>query len=271
MSVLAVPPRWGPGYVEGALETEDTMAVTTEETVDRVASDIPPDVDTRVSVVGAMLAIGSLLLVVGFVLHPPPAPNPAEFMATIAENPTRWVAAHGLTAISLSVFVIAGLIMLTSGSRFTQHWWTVSAWAVLIVSALWTTTAAVVEATAITQAAIADDVATFEVWTAFAEVHSAAFLFFVLAAAVIAGHEARSAYQTTPVWASWFGAVAGVGAFGGMILVFVLGIALGGLVWLASTIVMSMWLLWFGVALVRSRDTAEPYPEVPEPGRQDPV
>lgn len=261
----------GLGYVEGVLELGDTMAATTEESVDRVASGIASDIDTRVSVGGAMLAIGSLLLVVGFVLHPPPSPDPAEFMATIAENPTRWVAAHGVTAISLSVFVIAGLIMLTAGSRFTQHWWTISAWAVLIVSALWTTTAAVVEATAITQAAITDDIATFEVWNAFAEIHSAAFLFFVLAAAVIAGHEARSAYQITPVWASWLGAVAGVAAFGGMILVFVLGIALGGLVWLVSTIVMSLWLFWFGVALVRSQDTAVINPEVPDPGRQDPV
>ena len=64
------------------------MAATTEETVDRVASGIASDIDTRVSVGGAMLAIGSLLLVVGFVLHPPPSPDPAEFMATIAENPT---------------------------------------------------------------------------------------------------------------------------------------------------------------------------------------
>lgn len=243
---------------------EEIMATTNEETVSRLTS----NTDTSIRVGGACLAIGSLLLAVGFVIHPLPSPDPAEFMATIADAPTRWMAAHAATAIALSVVAIAGLIMLTAGSRLTENWWTTTAWAVLIVSALWVTTAAVVEATVITEAAIAGDTATFEAWLIFGEAHSAAFLVFVLAIAVIAGNEARSSYQTTPVWASWIGAAAGVAAFGGMILVFMLGIALGGLVWVASTIVMSLWTVWFGVALARSKGDAWTMPEEPEVGRQ---
>lgn len=243
------------------------MAITKAETIDQLTSGI----ETKMSVGGTLLAIGSLLLVVGFVLHPPPSPDSGEFMATIAEEPTRWMAAHAATAVALSVFVIAGLIVLTAGSRLTQNWWTITAWAVMIVSALWVTTAAVVEATVITQTALATDTATFELWSIFAEAHSAAFLFFVLAIAVIAGHEARTTSQTTPAWASWVGAVAGVVAFGGMILVFVLGIALGGLIWVVSTLVMGLWTFWFGVALARSRGTARIHPEEPEPGRRETI
>lgn len=227
--------------------------------------------DTRIRVGGAWLAVGSLLLVVGFALHPPPSPDPAVFMATIADDPTRWVAAHTTTAIALAVFTIAGLLMLTADSRLTQKWWTLTAWAVFVVGALWVTTAAVAEATVITAAAIAEDTATFEVWASFADAHSTAFLVVVLAIAVIAGNEARSASQTTPEWASWLGATAGVAAFVGMVLVFLLGIALGGLVWLVATIVMSLWLGWFGVRLARSEGTAWTVPREPEAGGQEPV
>lgn len=244
-----------------------TMETPNEETISRLMS----STDMRIRVGGAWLAIGSLLLVVGFVLHPPPSPDPAEFMATIADDPTRWMAAHVATAIALSVFTIAGLIMLTAGSRLTQHWWTLTAWAVLIVSALWVTTAAVAEATVIAQAAVAEDTATFEAWSIFAEAHSAAFLFFVLAVAVIAGNEARNAYQTTPAWASWIGAVTGVAAFVGMVLVFGLGIALGALVWLVGTVVMGLWVVWFGVVLARSKGAARIAPEKRGAGREETV
>lgn len=64
-------------------------------------------------------------------------------MATVAGAPTRWTAAHWASAIALSSFAIAGLIVLTAGSRLTRHWGTMSAWAVLIVGALEVTTAAV--------------------------------------------------------------------------------------------------------------------------------
>lgn len=243
------------------------METPTEETINRMTS----STDTKMRVGGAWFALGALALVVGFVLHPPPSPNPAEFMATIAEDPTRWTTAHAATAVALSAFTIAGLIMLTAGSRLTQYWWTTTAWAVLVVSALWVTTAAVVEATVMSQAAAAGDTATFETWSIFAEMHSAAFLFFVLAIAVIAGNEARSAYQTTPAWASWIGAIAGIAAFVGMILVFALGIALGGFVWVVATIVMGLWILWFGITLARTEGSAWTAPEEPEVGRQETV
>ncbi|WP_433625554.1 hypothetical protein [Halomicrococcus sp. NG-SE-24] len=221
-----------------------------EETVGRKAW------HTGTKVAGVWLAVGSLVFVVSLVLHPPLSPDPGEFMATIADGPTRWVAAHWTAAMALTLFAIAGLIVLTAGSRLTQNGWTMTAWAVLVVGALWVTTTAVAEATVITEAAVAGDTATFEAWQLFAEGKAVGFGFLALAVAIIAGNEARSTRSVIPVWASWIGAAAGVVAFVGFVVLgLLLGIALGGPVWIASTIVMSLWTLWFGVALGRSDDS----------------
>ena len=209
----------------------------------------------RRSVAGVWLAVGSLLLVASLALHPPPSPDPGEFMATIANGPLRWVAAHWIAAMALSSFAIVGLIVLTAGSRLTRNGWTMSAWAVLVVGSLWVTTTAVAEATVITAAAVAGDTATFEAWQLYAEGRAVGFGFLALAIAVIAGNEARSPRSVTPAWAAWIGATAGTVAFVGFVVLGLwLGLATGGLIWLVSTIVMSLWTLWFGIALTRSDD-----------------
>ncbi|WP_137286998.1 hypothetical protein [Halorussus salinisoli] len=209
---------------------------------------------TRVA--GAWLAMGSVLFVASLALHPPPSPDLGEFMAVIANEPTQWVLAHWAAALALTLFAITGLLMLTTESRLSQNWWAMTAWALLVVGATWITTTAVAEATVITEAAVAGDTATFEAWQLFAEGKAVGFGFLAVAIAVIAGNEARSTRSVTPVWASWIGAVAGLVAFVGFVVLgLLLGIAVGGLIWLASTIVMSLWTLWFGIALVRSDDS----------------
>lgn len=209
----------------------------------------------RTRVAGVWLAVGSLLFVASLAFHPPPSPDPGEFMATIANGPIRWAAAHWMAAMALSAFALVGLIVLTGGSRLTQNGWTVSAWAVLVVGALWVTTTAVAEATVITVAAVAGDRATFEAWQLYVEGRAVGFGFLALAIAVIAGNEARSTRSVTPAWAAWIGATAGTVAFGGFVVLGLwFGLAVGGLIWLVSTIVMSLWTLWFGIALTRSDD-----------------
>lgn len=223
---------------------------------------------TSTKVAGTWLAIGSVLFVVSLLLHPPPSPDPGEFMAAIAEAPTRWVVAHWAAALALTLFAITGLVVLTARSRLTRTGWTTTAWAALVVGALWVTTTAVAEATVITEAAVAGDAATFEAWQLFAEGNAIGFGFLALAVAVIAGNEARSARSVTPVWTSWIGAVTGIVAFVGFVVLgALLGIALGGLVWIASTVVMSLWTFWFGVALMRSDDSSVQLTDV-GPGRE---
>ena len=227
------------------------MSTVTEQ--NETAMDARPmaDIGTRVQVVGACLAVGSLLAVASFVFHPPPAGELSQQMELIADAGARWVAVHWAAAGALSLFAIAGIVALTAHSRLTQQWWTTFAWSVVILGALWTVTTAVAEATVVVEAATAGSTATFEAWELFAEGMSTGFAFLALAVAVIAGNEARTEARATPVWAAWVAALAGITAFLGFAMGMWLGIAIGGVVWVVSAIVMSLWTLWFGVALMR--------------------
>jgi hypothetical protein len=55
-----------------------------------------------------------------------------------------------------------------------------------------------------------------------------------------------------PVWAARVGVVAGLASFAGWALGRWFGVPFGNLLWVAASIVMSLWTLWFGVALMRS-------------------
>ena len=79
-----------------------------------------------------------------------------------------------------------------------------------------------------------------------------------LAVAVIAGNEAQRTEGVTPAWAAWTAMVAGVASFTGWALGMWFGIRLGNLLWLATSILMSAWIVWFGIALTRSPVSAIP-------------
>lgn len=210
-----------------------------------------PHVNGSVRVAGTWLAIASLLMVVVLVTHGPISPDLGEQMRKIANGATRWTAVHWLAAASLSLYAVTGLVVLTAGTRLTRGWWTLTAWAVLPVGALWTMTTAVAEATVIADAAAAGAIATFEAWWAFAEGKATGFAFLALAVAVIAGNEARSRDRRGPAWPAWIGMVAGIGSFGGWALGMWIGFAAGPIVWVVSSILMSMWTLWLGITLLR--------------------
>lgn len=207
--------------------------------------------DTGIRVAGAWLAAASLLLAGVLAAHGPLAPTMDEQMMMIAASTTRWVVVHWVAAVSLSLFAVAGLVMLTARSRLTQNWWTLSAWAVLPVGALWTITTAVAEVTGVAYAAESGNMVMFEAWWAFAQGKATGFVFLALAVAVIAGNETRTSDRVTPIWASWIGVTAGVGSFTGWALGVWLGIRLGNLLWVTSSLVMCLWAFWFGVGLTR--------------------
>lgn len=209
--------------------------------------------DTPVHVAGAWLAIASFLMIAALVLHGPIAPDLDDQMRSIAAGVARWSISHWIAAASLSLYALTGLVVLTAGSRLTEGWWTLTAWAAVTVGALWTMTTAVAEATVITDAARSGATETFHEWWAFAEGKANGFAFLVLAFAVIAGNEARSLEPATPAWAAWIAVVAGIASFTGWALGMWLGVGSGSLLWLTSAIAVSAWTLWFGVALTRSR------------------
>ncbi len=212
-----------------------------------------PDTNTAVRVAGTWLAVASLFLTVALISHGPLAPDLGEQMQMVTGRAQTWVAIHWASAAALSLFALAGIIVLTSGSRLVRGWWSMTAWGVLTISALWTMTTAVAEATAVTNAAVSGAREMFEAWWAFAEGKATGIAFLALAVAVISGNEAQSPERAVPAWSAWLAMVAGIASFAGWALGRWLGVDFGNLLWVASSVVMSLWTLWFGVALTRHR------------------
>lgn len=105
----------------------------------------------------------------------------------------------------------------------------------------------------IADAAVSGNTDMLETWWAFAEGKAAGFTFLALAVAVIAGSEARSSQRVTPTWTSWIAVVAGLASFVGWAVGIWLGVSLGNLLWVVSSLVMCLWTFWFGTALSRPR------------------
>ena len=212
-----------------------------------------PYSNTAVRVAGTWLAVASSLLIAALVGHGPLAHDLSDQMKRIADGAMTWTVIHWVSAASLSLYAVTGLIVLTSGSRLAGGWWTMTAWAVLTVSALWTMTTAVAEATAVTNAAVAGAKEMFEAWWAFAEGKASGIASFALAVAVISGNEAQSSERAVPAWSARIAMVSGVASFAGWALGRWFGIDFGNLLWVAFSVLMSVWTLWFGFALRRSR------------------
>lgn len=211
--------------------------------------------DRAIRVGGAWLAVASFLMIAALGLHGPIPPGLEAKMAMVAGAGVKWSVVHWMAAAALSLYAVSGLIVLTSRSRLTGNGWSLTAWAVVCVGAFWTMTTAVVETTVMPGAAVAGSEETFAAWWSFAEGKGSGFAFLALAVALIAGSEARSAADTTPPWAAWIAVIAGIGSFAGWALGMWLGVRIGNLLWLAASLVMSLWTLWFGVTLFRTSDT----------------
>lgn len=205
---------------------------------------------------GAWLAIASFLMIATFGLHGPIAPDLQVQMTRIAEQAVRWAVVHWIAAAALSSYAVGALLVLTSGSRLADGRWTLTAWAVVCVGCLWTTMTAVAETTVVAEAAATGSAATFAAWWAFAEGMANGFAVVALALAAIAGSDARNPAGATPAWSAWIAVAAGVGSFAGWALGMWLGVAIGSLVWVASSIVLSLWTLTFGIALMRAPSAA---------------
>lgn len=217
-----------------------------------------PHTHTALRVAGTWLVIASSLLVAALITHGPLAHDLSDQMEKIADGAVTWSMIHWVSAASLSLYAVTGLVVLSSGSRLTAGGWTMTAWAVLTVSALWTMTTAVAEATVVTNAAATGAKEMFEAWWAFAEGKASGIAFFALAIAVISGNEAQSSERTVPAWSAWIATVSGLASFAGWALGRWFGLDFGNLLWVGSSVVMSVWTLWFGFALMRSQVNVQP-------------
>ena len=209
-----------------------------------------------VSVGGAWLAVASFLMIGVLGFHGPLSPDLNEQMRTIADAAIRWSVVHWSAAAALSLYAASGLVMLTSHSRFTDGFSTLTAWAVITIGAIWTATTAVAETTVVTQAAVAGNNEVFEMWWAFAAGKGNGFAVVALGFGVIAASEARSSESSMPAWSAWTATVAGTASFAGWVLGMWFGLRAGNVLWLVASIAMSIWTLWYGVVLMRSHVAA---------------
>lgn len=212
---------------------------------------------------GVWLAVGAAALAISLVIHGLPEPDVGDQMLVITADPARWLGVHWLAAAGLSCLAIAGLIVLAAGTRLTATALTVSAWAVLTIGATWTLLTAVAEATVVTDAAIAGNGTIFAAAWAFSEGMANGFAGLALAVAVIAGSEMRAADSATPAWASGIAVCAGIASFLGWALWSWLDFGFGAPIWVGSSTLMCLWLVWFGAGFARFSDEFTSRHEMP--------
>ena len=176
-------------------------------------------------------------------------------MTRIAESASRWAAVHWTAAASFSCFAVATVLVLVSGSRLTSTGETISAWAVVLVGALWTLTTAVTEVTVIAGLAASGNLAQFEAWWSFAEGHGNGFSLLAVAVAVLAWNETKDPQRLVPRWSAAIGAGAGLASFAGWALGVWFDIGPANLLWVLASEVMCVWLAWFGTVLARTSES----------------
>jgi hypothetical protein len=119
---------------------------------------------------------------------------------------------------------------------------------VMALGALTTFSTAVSEASVVAVAADRGDADTFVTWWAFSGGMGNGFWALALATALVAYSDARDEDGILPRWAAAAGSVFGVLSAVGWTLGEQLGIGIGGPIWLISTLLMCLWLAWFGLA-----------------------
>lgn len=203
---------------------------------------------------GAWLIAASLLLVAALVFHGPLHPDIEMQMMRIGESPSRWAAVHWTAAAALSCFAITAVLVLVSRSRLTRNGKTLSAWAVVLVGALWTLTTAVTEVTVIADLAASKNLAQFEPWWSFAQGFGNGFALLAVAVAVIGWNEYSDPNRLVSKWSTIVGAGAGLASFAGWALGVWFHVRPANLLWLVASGVMCIWLASLGTALARTSD-----------------
>jgi hypothetical protein len=213
---------------------------------------------TGVRAAGAWLTGASLLLTLALLFHGPLHPDLAMQMARIGQSASRWAAVHWAAAAACSCFAIAAVLMLVSHSRMTSTGATSSAWAVVLVGALWTLTTAVTEVTVIADLAKSGNVAQFGPWWSFAQGYGNGFAILAIAVAVIAWNEHRDSHRLLPKWSAAMGTAAALASFAGWALGVWFHVRPASVLWLLASGLMCLWLAWLGVVLARPNAARSP-------------
>lgn len=203
---------------------------------------------TFVRTAGGVLAIGSVVMVIGGALHPPSASE----ISVIAEDMLRWGASHWLFAAGAFLVSLGGLLLLTARSELAADWYTFTSWAAIVLGSLLSVVFLLGEATVLPQLATTGQSTRFVAWRAFIETGAIASLLPVsVGLLLVAWSQARLTDSRTPAWAAW----GGVAAFG-VGIVWIVGFGFLGIESLGPLFLVELvgfiWLGWLGLNLARS-------------------
>lgn len=201
---------------------------------------------------GISLAFGAFLLAVVLPLHGPISSDLAVQMAHISEDHSHWVFVHWIAFVALVALAAASFQLALAASHGRGAAAPPWAWVLLALGSLITTGTAVLEATAVRTLAQSGDLDGFLVWWGFASGLGNGFMFVGLATAAIAWSLRGGGSPSMPAWSCNLAAILGLLSAAGWSLGQHFGVELGGPVWFASTLLMSVWLLWLGLRLARS-------------------
>ncbi|RNF33913.1 hypothetical protein A7A09_013410 [Paracoccus methylarcula] len=223
---------------------------------------MPDTVSHQTSAADLWLAAGAALLAAALITHGPPDPDLSVQMQHIADGHGRWALVHWMAAGALFLLSGAGFLAIATNPAIRRSPVLGSAWMVMALGALITISTAVSEATALSVAADSGDLATFTIWWGFASGMANGFLGLALAVALIAYFDLRGTDGRLPGWAAAAGSLFGILSATGWILGMHLGLSIGGPVWLVSSLLMCLWLVWFGIAARIPRSTVIPARDV---------
>lgn len=198
------------------------------------------------------LALGGVLLAIILPVHGPTYADLSVQMQHIADGNGQWAIVHWLAAFALVLISGAGFILFVKAIFGRRSIAPAGAWLLLALGAFLTIGTAVVEATAISAAASANDLEGFLIWWPFASGLGNGFMVVALATAVIAFASARSEEPPMAAWLCWAGMIVALLSALGWSLGQHVRVPFGGPLWFVSTLALALWLAWFGF---RSRRT----------------
>ncbi len=197
---------------------------------------------------GVWLAGGTLLLAAALIFHGPPDADLSVQMQNIADGHDRWAAVHWTAAVALFLISGASFLNVATDAAVRNSPMLSSAWVVMALGALTTFSTAVAEASVVAVAADRSDTAAFMTWWAFASGMGNGFWALALATAGIAYCDAREEGGILPRLAAMSGVAFGTLSAIGWTLGEQFGIGMGGPIWLVSSLLMCLWLAWYGLA-----------------------
>lgn len=199
---------------------------------------------------GGVLAIGSLAMLVGGLLHPPSVSAPSVISGAM----TRWLASHWIIAGGVFLVGLGSLLVVFSRSDVTASRVSLMAWSGVALGSLPVVVFMIGEATVLPELAAGGGSAEFATWRAFIEMGVIASLLPVTVGLIlVAATQARARSTRTPTWVAWGGAVAFLVG-----LVWIVGFGFLDIAALEPVFVVELlgfiWLGWLGYDLTKSAE-----------------